>query len=58
MTDKYLHVTYGLGRVYDPELGAWREPITEDEVWAAARVDEALRRSFRSENSDDLQNQS
>lgn len=42
----YVHVTYGLGRVYDPELGAWREPVTEDEVWVARRFDEYLKKSF------------
>ena len=46
MTDKHLHVTYGLGRVYDPEMDAWREPMTEDEVWAVRRFNEYLKKSF------------
>lgn len=47
MTDeKYTYHTYGLGRVYDAELGAWREPMTAAEVEVARRMSEHLKQSF------------
>ena len=58
MGSKYVHVRYGLGRLYDPELGAWREPMTEDELWAARCIDAYLKRSFVETAADDVPHQS
>lgn len=49
MTDKfpsYVHRVYGTGRVYDPELDAWREPVTENELRLMRLYDRELKRSI------------
>lgn len=46
MMVKYVHITYGLGRIYDSEMGAWREPMTEDEVQHVRRLNEWVKKSF------------
>lgn len=59
MTGKrYTHITYGLGRVYDSELDAWREPMTAVEVEHIRRLNESLEQSFVETVDDDLPRQS
>lgn len=43
---EYTFKVYGLGRFFDPELMAWREPITAVELMITKRFDEHLKRSF------------
>lgn len=49
MTDEYQLKTYSLGMVYDPELGAWREPVTQKELELQRYYSECLKLSLRRE---------
>ncbi len=44
--EKYIPRVYGTGRIYDPELDAWREPMTEAELERGRQYSELLKKSF------------
>lgn len=43
---EYTFRVYGFGRFFDPEMMAWREPITAAELMIAKQIDNHLKRSF------------